>query len=53
MVSASPSDQKYPRYPPVLKLKVTLARALRWVILYFLKLKILSKGRRLYLHYSK
>ena len=34
--SASPSDQKYPRDPLVLKLKVTLARSLRLVILYLL-----------------
>ena len=31
----SPNDQKYPRYPLVLKLNVTLARPLRLVILYF------------------
>ena len=36
MVSASPDDQKCPRYPPVLKLNVTLAQQLRLVILYFL-----------------
>ena len=47
-----PNDQKYPRYPLVLKLNVTLARPLRWVILYFFKLKILSDDRRLYIHYS-
>ena len=35
MVSASPNDQKYTRYPLVLKLNVTLARSLRLVILYF------------------
>ena len=35
MVSASPNDQKYPRYPLVLKLNVTLARPLRLVILRF------------------
>ena len=29
MVSSSPNDQKYPRYPLVLKLNVTLARPLR------------------------
>ena len=29
MVSASPNDQKYPRYPLVLKLNVTLERPLR------------------------
>ena len=53
MVSASPNDQKYPRYPLVLKLNVTLARPLRLVILYFLKWKILSDDRRMYLHDSK
>ena len=53
MVSASPNDQKYPRYPLVLKLNVTLARPLRLVILYFFKWKILSDDRRLYLHDSK
>ena len=37
MVLASPNDQKYPRYPLVLKLNVTLARPLRLVILYFFK----------------
>ena len=36
MVLASPGDQKYPLYPLVLKLNVTLARPLRLVILYFL-----------------
>ena len=35
MVLASPNDQKYPRYPLVLKLNVTLAQPLRLVILYF------------------
>ena len=35
MALASPNDQKYPRYPLVLKLNVTLARPLRLVILYF------------------
>ena len=53
MVSAPPDDQKYPRYPLVLKLNVTLARPLRLVILYFFNWKILSDGRRLYLHDSK
>ena len=48
-----PNDQKYPPYPLVLKLNVTLARPLRLVILYFLKWKILSNDRRLYLHDSK
>ena len=33
MVSASPNGQKYPRYPLVLKLDVSLARPLRLVIL--------------------
>ena len=36
MVSALPNDQKYPHYPLVLKLNVTLARSLRLVIWYFL-----------------
>ena len=36
MVLASLNDQKYPRYPLVLKLNVTLVRPLRLVILYFL-----------------
>ena len=53
MVSASPKDQKYPRYPLVLKLNVTLAQPLRLVILYFLKWKLLSDDRRLYLYDSK
>ena len=35
MVSASQNDKKYPRYPLVLKLNVTLARPLCLVILYF------------------
>ena len=35
--SASPNDQKYPRYPLVLKLNVTLAQPLHLVILFFLK----------------
>ena len=53
-VLASPNDQKYPRYPLVLKFNVTLARPLRLVIPYFfLKWKILSDDRRLYLHDSK
>ena len=34
-VLALPNDQKYPRYPLVLKLNVTLARLLRLVIPYF------------------
>ena len=53
MVSVPPNYQKYPRYPLVLKLNVTLARPLRLVILYFFKWKILSDDRRLYLHDSK
>ena len=53
MVSASSNVQKYPRYPLVLKLNVTLARPLRLVILYFFKWKILSDDRRLYLHDRK
>ena len=35
MVSAFHNDQKYPRYPLVLKLNATLARPLRLVILFF------------------
>ena len=50
MVSASPNDKKNPRYPLVLKLNVGLARALRLVVLYLFKWKILSDDRRLYLH---
>ena len=53
MVSASPKDQKYPRYQLVLKLNVTLARPLRLVSLHFLKWKMLSDDRCLYLHDSK
>ena len=53
MVLASPTDRKCQRYPLVLKLNVTWARPLRLVILYFLKWKILSDDRRLYLHDSK
>ena len=53
MVSASPNYHKYPRYPLVLKLNVTLARPLRLVNLYFFKWKILSDDRRLYLYDSK
>ena len=53
IVLASPNYQKYPRYPLVLKLNVTLSRALRLVILYFFKWKMLSDDRRLYLHDSK
>ena len=54
MVSAPPppsNDQKYPRYPLVLKSNVTLL--LRFVILYFFIWKILSDDGRLYLHDSK
>ena len=36
MFFASPNDQKYPRFPLVLKYNVTLARPLRLVIPYFL-----------------
>ena len=46
---ASPNDQKYPRYPLVVKFNVTLARPLRLVILYFFN----GGDRRLYLHDSK
>ena len=53
MVSASHNDQKYPRYPLVLKVNVSLAQPLRLVILYFFKWKILTDDRRLYLHDSK
>ena len=53
MVSASPNDQKYTRYPLVLKLNVILARLLRLVIQYLFKWKILSDDRPLYLHDSK
>ena len=53
MVSASPNDQKYTRYPLVLKLNVILARLLRLVIQYLFKWKILSDDRGLYLHDSK
>ena len=53
MVSASPNDQEYQRYALVLKSNGTVARPLRLVILYFLKWKILSDDRRLYLHGSK
>ena len=35
MVLASQNDQKYPRYPPVLKCNVTSARPLRLVIPFF------------------
>ena len=53
MVLAPLNDQKYPRYPLVLKSNVTLAWALRLVILYFFKWKWLSDDRRLYLHENK
>ena len=36
MYLAATNDQKYPRYPLILKFKITLARLLRLVILYFL-----------------
>ena len=36
MFLASPNDQKYPRYPLVLKFNVPLARLLHLIILYFL-----------------
>ena len=32
-----PNDQKYPRYPLVLKFNITLARLMRLVVKYFLK----------------
>ena len=48
-----PHDQKYQRYPLVLKLNVILARQQRLVILYFFNWKILSDDRGLYLHDSK
>ena len=47
------NDQKYPRYPLVLNVNVTLARPLRLVISYFFKWKFLSDDRRLYLHDNK
>ena len=53
MVSTSLNNQKYSRYPLVLKLNVALARPLRLVILYFFEWKILSDDRRLYLHDNK
>ena len=53
MFLASPNDQKYPRYPLVLKFNVTLARLLRLVNQYFFKWKFLSDVRRLYFHDSK
>ena len=37
------NDQKYPRYPLVLKLNVTLARPLRLVILYFVLMENLVR----------
>ena len=36
MISTSSNDQKYPRYPLVIKSNVILARPLRLLILYFL-----------------
>ena len=53
MVSAFPNDQKYLRYPLVLKLNVTFSTAAAFGSSVFLKWKILSDGRRLYLHDSK
>ena len=53
MFLASPNDQKYPRYPLVLKFNVTLARPLHLVIPYFFEWKFLSDVRRLYLYGSK
>ena len=53
MFLASPNDQKYIRYPIVLKYNVILTRALRSVIRYFFKWKFLSDVRRFYLHDSK
>ena len=53
MVLASPTNQKYPRYPLVLKINVTLAPPLRLVILKFFKWKFLSGVQRLYLLDSK
>ena len=35
MVLTAANEQKYPRYPLVLKFNVTLARLLRLVILFF------------------
>ena len=43
MVSASPTDQKYPRYPLVLKSNVTLSRPLRLEILHFFKMENLVR----------
>ena len=43
MFFASPNDQKYPRYPLVLKFNVTLARPLRLVIPYFFLMEILVR----------
>ena len=53
MFLASPNDQKYPRYPLVLKFNDTLVRQLSFVIPYFFKWKFLSDDRHLYLHDSK
>ena len=52
MVLACPNDQKYPHYPLIFKLSITLARPLRLVI-HFFKWKFLSDVRRFYLHDSK
>ena len=53
MVLASLNDQKYLRYPLVLKLNGTLARPLHLVILFFFYWKFLSDDRLLYLYDSK
>ena len=43
MFLASLNDQKYPRYPLVLKFNVALARPLGLVIPYIFKMKILVR----------
>ena len=43
MFFAPPNDQKYPRYPLVLKFNVTLALPLRLVIPFFFKMEILVR----------
>ena len=54
MFLAFPNDQKYPRYPLVLKFNVTLARPLSLVIPYFFLMEILVRDdQRLHLHDSK
>ena len=50
MFLSSPNDQKYPHYPLVLKLNVTLAWPLHLVIPCFFKWKFLSDVRRSYLY---